>query len=63
MSLARRLPALRRLYSSPPPPRSQASGHAHFYSDLLPGMLPVALLGSAVYLVRTLLSPRAADPP
>ncbi|KAF9821441.1 hypothetical protein IEO21_00687 [Rhodonia placenta] len=27
------------------------SRHAQFYSDLVPGMIPVALLGSAVYLV------------
>jgi len=29
---------------------SEKSAHAQWYSDLLPGMLPVALLGSAVYL-------------
>lgn len=27
------------------------SRHAHFYSDLVPAMVPVALLGSAVYMV------------
>jgi hypothetical protein len=27
------------------------SGHGAFYAELLPSMLPVALLGSAVYLV------------
>ena len=27
------------------------SGHAQFYSDTLPAMIPVFLLGSAVYLV------------
>ena len=26
--------------------------HAQFYSDLVPAMIPVALLGSAVYMVR-----------
>jgi hypothetical protein len=30
---------------------SGKSAHAQWYSDLLPGMIPVALLGSAVYLV------------
>lgn len=32
------------------------SRHAQFYSDLVPAMIPVALLGSAVYLVRICLS-------
>jgi hypothetical protein len=31
------------------------SRHAQFYSDLIPAMIPVALLGSAVYMVRQLL--------
>ncbi|KZT12970.1 uncharacterized protein LAESUDRAFT_710091 [Laetiporus sulphureus 93-53] len=31
------------------------SRHAQFYSDLVPGMIPVALLGSAVYLGLRLL--------
>ncbi|KAH8106225.1 hypothetical protein BXZ70DRAFT_1004497 [Cristinia sonorae] len=30
--------------------RPSPSPHAHFYSDLVPGMVPVALLGSAIYL-------------
>lgn len=30
---------------------SGKSAHAQWYSDLLPGMIPVALLGSVVYLV------------
>ncbi|PCH41413.1 hypothetical protein WOLCODRAFT_59599, partial [Wolfiporia cocos MD-104 SS10] len=29
---------------------SDKSRHAQFYSDLVPGMIPIALLGSAVYL-------------
>lgn len=33
------------------------SRHALFYSDLVPGMIPVALLGSAIYLVRLLCLP------
>ena len=34
------------------------SRHAQFYSDLVPAMIPVALLGSAVYMVRmAMLSP------
>ena len=32
--------------------QKQAVSHGQLYSDLLPGMIPVALLGSAVYLVR-----------
>ena len=28
------------------------SRHAQFYSELVPAMIPVALLGSAVYMVR-----------
>ena len=40
-------------YSSqgPNPAKSTRSPHAQFYSDLVPGMIPIALLGSAVYLV------------
>ena len=34
------------------------SRHAQFYSDLVPAMIPVALLGSAVYLVRMACLPR-----
>jgi hypothetical protein len=33
---------------------TRPSRHAQFYSDLLPAMIPVALLGSAVYMVREL---------
>ena len=29
------------------------SRHAQFYSELVPAMMPVALLGSAVYMVRS----------
>lgn len=35
----------------PEPAKSSRSPHAQFYSDLVPGMVPVALLGSAIYLV------------
>jgi hypothetical protein len=31
------------------------SRHAQFYSDLVPAMVPVALLGSAVYMVCQLI--------
>ena len=31
---------------------TRPSRHAQFYSDLVPAMIPVALLGSAVYMVR-----------
>lgn len=45
----------RRLYSStqqaPPKPPSP---HGQFYSELVPGMLPIALLGSAVYMALKL---------
>lgn len=30
----------------------QRSAHGQWYADMLPGMVPVALLGSAVYMVR-----------
>src|SRR5712671_454543 len=30
---------------------ARPSRHAQFYSDLVPAMIPVALLGSAVYMV------------
>ncbi|OCH93625.1 hypothetical protein OBBRIDRAFT_771400 [Obba rivulosa] len=43
--------ATRRYSSQNTPPDTRGrSRHAQFYSDLVPGMLPVALLGSAVYL-------------
>jgi hypothetical protein len=38
-----------RPYSTPS--GAQKSGHALWYADMVPGMIPVALLGSAVYLV------------
>ncbi|KAF7983976.1 hypothetical protein HWV62_18418 [Athelia sp. TMB] len=37
-----------RAYSQQPPHKS---AHAQWYSDVVPAMIPVALLGSAVYLV------------
>ena len=37
----------------PPPGAKQPSRHAVFYQDMVPGMLSVGLLGSAVYLVRS----------
>ncbi|KII95357.1 hypothetical protein PLICRDRAFT_97297 [Plicaturopsis crispa FD-325 SS-3] len=41
----------RRLYSTGGEhPTSTKSAHAQFYSDLVPAMIPVAILGSAVYL-------------
>lgn len=47
----------RRTFGSSPTRYSQSpkqhTSHAQFYSDLLPGMIPVALLGSAVYMVRS----------
>jgi len=45
-----------RLYSTRP-----KSPHAQWYSDVVPAMIPVFLLGSAVYLVRTQ-SPSSAFP-
>lgn len=44
----------RRRYTSEPSPRPKSS-HARLYSDIFPAMIPVFLLGSAVYLVRVLL--------
>ncbi|KAI0786351.1 hypothetical protein C8Q75DRAFT_808345 [Abortiporus biennis] len=38
------------LPTPPTPPPKQPSPHAQFYSDLVPAMIPIALLGSAVYL-------------
>ncbi|CCM02841.1 uncharacterized protein FIBRA_04953 [Fibroporia radiculosa] len=53
-SLLQRLRPVRPLRTLHPRPRhnSHSAGprHVHFYSDLVPGMIPVALLGSAVYL-------------
>jgi len=43
-----RLPSNSRGYSQPA--SAGKTAHAQWYSDLLPGMIPVALLGSAVYL-------------
>lgn len=43
----------RRTYSTEQAAASKPpSPHAQWYSDMLPGMIPVALLGSAVYIVR-----------
>ncbi|KAG6378437.1 hypothetical protein JVT61DRAFT_12692 [Boletus reticuloceps] len=50
-----RVLARQRVYStSASKPRS---GHADFYASLLPAMIPVALLGSAVYMVSPLVFP------
>ncbi|KAL4081708.1 hypothetical protein V8B97DRAFT_81942 [Scleroderma yunnanense] len=50
-SHVRRTPALgARLYSD------QRSKHAQWYSSMLPAMVPIALLGSAVYMVSILAS-------
>jgi len=38
--------------------KKRASPHAQFYSDLVPGMIPIALLGSALYLGLQLLQSR-----
>jgi len=50
---------LQRSYSQQSPSASK-SRHAQWYSDMVPGMLPIALIGSTVYmtlqLVRTNLS-------
>lgn len=40
-----------RKYSTSPGGSSK-SPHAQFYSDLVPGMVPIALIGSVVFLVR-----------
>ncbi|KAH9844039.1 uncharacterized protein C8Q71DRAFT_731004, partial [Rhodofomes roseus] len=48
-----RLAAPSRQYSASSSDKSP-SRHAQFYSDLIPGMIPVALLGSAVYLALRL---------
>lgn len=32
---------------------STSSKHSGWYKDIVPGMIPIALLGSSVYLVRT----------
>ncbi|KAF8558990.1 hypothetical protein OG21DRAFT_1454070 [Imleria badia] len=57
MSLQRVLRAPYRAYSTPAKPRS---GHADFYASLLPAMIPVALLGSAVYMGLHLAQSRLA---
>lgn len=49
--VVRRCALRQRAYSTPSKPRS---GHADFYASLLPAMIPVALLGSAVYMVSPL---------
>lgn len=48
----RHSPARRRLYSTENAPGKQRSPHAAWYAEMLPGMVPIALLGSAVYVVR-----------
>lgn len=36
-------------------PKHQPNGHAQFYRDFVPAMIPIFLIGSAVYVVRLLL--------
>ena len=45
-----RPPILRRLYSSGQETNAKA-GHARVYTNIIPAMVPIFLLGSAVYLV------------
>lgn len=52
-----------RFYSSENVQERQRSAHAQWYSDMLPAMVPVALLGSAVYMVRSPLLPRTGHMP
>ncbi|KAI9574975.1 hypothetical protein HD554DRAFT_2051531 [Boletus coccyginus] len=47
-----------RAYSTPA--SKPRSGHANFYASLLPAMIPVALLGSAVYMALHLAQSRLA---
>lgn len=51
--------AFRRSYSSENAGGKQRSAHAQWYAEVLPGMVPIALLGSAVYVVRVLLHSEA----
>ncbi|TFK99100.1 hypothetical protein BDV98DRAFT_474072, partial [Pterulicium gracile] len=37
-----------------PPKQKTKSAHASWYSDIVPAMVPIALLGSAVYLALQL---------
>ncbi|KAI0069022.1 hypothetical protein BV25DRAFT_74418 [Artomyces pyxidatus] len=55
--MAHRSPRPRHLSSAPPSPKP-SSPHAQFYTDLLPAMVPIALLGSAVFLGLQLLQSR-----
>ncbi|KAN0097744.1 hypothetical protein V8E55_002190 [Tylopilus felleus] len=55
--VVRRCALRQRAYSTPSKPRS---GHADFYASLLPAMIPVALLGSAVYMGLHLAQSRLA---
>lgn len=45
----------RRPYSTEHPEPKKRSAHAQWYAEMLPGMAPVALLGSAVYVGLRLL--------
>ncbi|PSR73646.1 hypothetical protein PHLCEN_2v10565 [Hermanssonia centrifuga] len=49
----RRNAVSQRLYSDTA--SKKPSSHAQFYSEMIPGMVPIALLGSAVYLGLRLL--------
>ncbi|KAL6299112.1 hypothetical protein BKA93DRAFT_830157 [Sparassis latifolia] len=49
-----------RAYTTGAPSKPALSRHAHFYSDLVPGMIPIALLGSAIYLGARLLQSNLA---
>ncbi|KAI0921539.1 hypothetical protein AcW2_006479 [Taiwanofungus camphoratus] len=49
-----------RAYSSKHGASPTPSRHAQFYSDLVPGMIPIALLGSAIYLGLRLLQANLA---
>ncbi|KAH7919865.1 hypothetical protein BV22DRAFT_1098995 [Leucogyrophana mollusca] len=42
------------------PPQKPRSGHAEWYASMLPAMIPVALLGSAVYMALHLVQTRLA---
>ncbi|KIL00363.1 hypothetical protein PAXRUDRAFT_821735 [Paxillus rubicundulus Ve08.2h10] len=64
-ALYRRIPVHARVqhtraYAAPTPTPTPRSGHAEFYASMLPGMIPVALLGSAVYLGLQLIQGKLA---
>ncbi|TFK76075.1 hypothetical protein BDN72DRAFT_831519 [Pluteus cervinus] len=44
-------PLVRSVHNAPPTP-AKKSPHGQWYSDVVPSMIPIFLLGSAVYLVR-----------